>query len=235
MKPSKEISQAIDFSYKEDYENIVNSSGYFSRIVYKKSHKSLERFGDEISRGRLLELGAQADQHRLYVKGPYDLYVVSDINLDLLQSQEKMRKDAKQSFAEIRYEKIDALSIPYADNSFDRIVATCLIAHLNNPIDALNEWRRVVRPGGQIDFYVACEPGIVLRLARLLTHKRVKRLSPYPYDLLQYAMHVNHFPALREFIKFVFKSDEIRGRFFPFPFLTWNFNLWAIYSVKVEK
>jgi ubiquinone/menaquinone biosynthesis C-methylase UbiE len=41
-------------------------------------------------------------------------------------------------------EKLDLI----ADNAYDRLTATCLIAHLANPEQALVEWRRVVKSGG---------------------------------------------------------------------------------------
>jgi phosphatidylethanolamine/phosphatidyl-N-methylethanolamine N-methyltransferase len=237
MKPSDELRTAHEFTYKYDYEKIVDSGSFLSRWVYQKSHQTLESYARNIPGGRVLELGAQADQHRPYVKTNFSEYIVSDINLDLLTLQSKSRDSSargKESDS-VKYQQIDASNIPYPDNHFDRIIATCLIAHLPNAEDALYEWRRVVRLGGQIDFYVACEPGLLLRLARTLTHKRINRQSPYAYDLLEYSQHRNHFPGIHEFIKFVFQKDEIRKKMFPFRSLGWNLNLWAIFSIKVQK
>lgn len=36
----------------------------------------------------------------------------------------------------------------YNDNSFDEVLATCVLAHLTNPEIALKEFRRVARTGG---------------------------------------------------------------------------------------
>ena len=240
MKPSEELELANYLSYKEDYEKIVNSGSWLSKWIYKKSHSTLEEFTRGKSLTSILELGAQSDQHRKFVGHEYLLYVVSDINIELLNQNievtesEKLPRE-KIGGKEVAFEKIDASNIPYPDNSFDRVIATCLIAHMNEPADALYEWRRVVRNGGQIDFYVALEPGMFLRLARSITHKRVKRNSKYRYDLLEYSQHKNHFPAIREFINFVFSQDQISRKFFPFKFLSWNQNLWVIYSISVSK
>lgn len=240
MRPSEELHLANYLSYKEDYDNIVNSGSRLSRWVYKKSHSTLEEFTIGKSFSSVLELGAQSDQHRKFVSHEYDSYIVSDINIEILsQGSEVIELDkspGEQNEAKkVVFQKIDAARIPYPDDYFDRVIATCLIAHMNEPADAMYEWRRVIRSGGQIDFYVALEPGMLLRFARSITHKRVKRNSKYRYDLLEYSQHKNHFPAIREFINFVFSQDEISRKFFPLKFPSWNLNLWVIYSVHVRK
>jgi ubiquinone/menaquinone biosynthesis C-methylase UbiE len=240
MKPSEELDLANYLSYKEDYEKIVNSGSWLSKWIYKKSHSTLEEFTKGKSLKSILELGAQSDQHRKFVSHEYLSYVVSDINTELLnQGSEFIGSDTSPSEKlenkKVVFQKIDAGSIPYPDDSFDRVIATCLIAHMTEPADVMYEWRRVVRNGGQIDFYVALEPGMLLRFARSITHKRVKRNSKYRYDLLEYSQHKNHFPAIREFVNFVFSQDQISRKFFPFKLPSWNLNLWVIYSVHVRK
>jgi SAM-dependent methyltransferase len=42
----------------------------------------------------------------------------------------------------------DALALPFADDSFDAAVAVNVLDHLHDPVPALLEARRVVRPGG---------------------------------------------------------------------------------------
>jgi ubiquinone/menaquinone biosynthesis C-methylase UbiE len=245
MKPSEIIAIANKDLYKRDYENIVMSGGFLNRWVYKKTHQELERFHIRNSQSgiSILELGAQADQHRPWVRMNFRSYVVSDIDIEpLLNSKLKYESNLSKSdsqeigdFPQITFKQIDAEHIDYPDNTFDRLLATCLIVHLQNPIDALHEWRRVTRDKGQIDFYVPCEPGLILRLARSLTHKRKKLSVGFPYDLLHYSQHKNHFPAINEFLKFVFADDQIKRRFFPLTFLPWGFNLWAVYSIQISK
>jgi phosphatidylethanolamine/phosphatidyl-N-methylethanolamine N-methyltransferase len=245
MKPSDIIALANKDLYEHDYENVVMLGGKLNRWVYRMTHQELEKFKmKEPQNGiSILELGAQADQHRSWVKSNYQSYIVSDIDLNpLLKSKAIYEKylsevDLKTAIniPEIKFEQINAEQIEYPDETFDRLIATCLIVHLGTPIDALYEWRRVTKDGGQIDFYVPCEPGLILRTARNLTHKRKKLNVEFPYDLLHYSQHRNHFLAIEEFIKYVFEKDSVTRRFFPFNFLSWGFNLWAVYSIQINK
>ncbi len=40
--------------------------------------------------------------------------------------------------------------LPYADASFDTVVADSLLEHLDDPSSAFREWARVIRPGGRL-------------------------------------------------------------------------------------
>ena len=245
MKPSEIIAKANKDLYECDYERVVVLGGKLNRWIYRKTHKELEKFKIEESRIgiSILELGAQADQHRSWVRTNYESYIVSDIDLKpLLKSKAIHERNLSQNgstvagtIPNVRFEQIDAEQIEYPDETFDRLIATCLIVHLGTPIDALNEWRRVTKDGGQIDFYVPCEPGLILRVARNLTHKQKKLSVDFPYDLLHYSQHRNHFLAIDEFAKYIFSDDNVTRRFFPFKFLPWGFNLWAVYSINIKK
>jgi SAM-dependent methyltransferase len=242
MKPSEMIAKAVEEFYKSDYENIVMSGGFLKRYIVRKTHLEIERFAlnnskDSIS---ILELGAQADQHRSFVKINYHTYIVSDINFKPLITAKqiydlkRIKQNTKMS-PDVKFEQIDASKINYPGETFDRIVATCLIVHLDNPIDALHEWRRVMKDNGQIDFYVPCDPGLLLRMARNLVHKWKKLSVNYPFDLLLYSDHKSHYLAINQFINFTFSNDNIKRRFFPFRFFPWGFNLWAVYSIRIIK
>ncbi len=44
----------------------------------------------------------------------------------------------------------DVYKLPFKNDRFDAVVASEVLEHLENPLDALNEMARVVRPGGNI-------------------------------------------------------------------------------------
>ena len=87
---------------------------------------------------------------------------------------------------------LDRGALPFADNSFDQLRAVHLIEHVDDVIKTMEDFHRVVRPGGTIyivtphytDFSSFCDP----------THQLVVALgvTGTPSD----ADHAAHFEAL---------------------------------------
>lgn len=96
-------------------------------------------------------------------------WVTSDVaaRLDLLEVNEagslspmlrQMKRHVLGTFPEV-----DMQALPYADASFDLVVHSDTLEHVPDPLKALQECRRVLRPGGALCFTV---PTIVGRLTR---------------------------------------------------------------------
>jgi len=232
MKKSERISLEAAKYYAENYSSMMNSG--LSGFVYRRSHKDLENnnFIRNLKKPTILELGASQDLHRQYVDNDYFSYIVSDIDPNLIELATKQSaKDERVTFR-----VVDATNTNFADSSFDRVIVTCLIAHMRFPEDVLEEWRRVVKHNGILSFYAAAEPSMLLRFSRAITHKRnAKAHGTKNYDLLQYGQHHVHFPAIRTFVEDIFSADEINKRRFPFQWLPWNFSLYTVYHIKVRK
>jgi SAM-dependent methyltransferase len=61
------------------------------------------------------------------------------------------------------YPKIDMRTMPYPTDAFDLVIHSDTLEHIANPIRALSECRRVLRPGAALCFTI---PTIVERLSR---------------------------------------------------------------------
>jgi SAM-dependent methyltransferase len=58
----------------------------------------------------------------------------------------------------IRFEEGDAEALPFANKSFDAVVANFGVHHVPEPIRALHEMYRVLRPGGRVAFTAWAAP-----------------------------------------------------------------------------
>jgi SAM-dependent methyltransferase len=76
-----------------------------------------------------------------------------------LDASEGMVAVARARYAEIEFQQGDAERIPFADASFDAVVAGFVVNHLPRPEQALAEFVRVVAPGGRVAVTVWDRPG----------------------------------------------------------------------------
>ena len=60
------------------------------------------------------------------------------------------RRKAEQQGAAVRFEEADAEQLPFASGSFDLVVSRHVLWTLPHPQAAIDEWKRVLRPGGRL-------------------------------------------------------------------------------------
>lgn len=60
---------------------------------------------------------------------------------------------ARRLDSRVRFLASDAERLPFAEGTFDLVTATDTFEHFANPLEALREMARVLRPGGYIIFY----------------------------------------------------------------------------------
>jgi len=80
-----------------------------------------------------------------------------DLSLGMLQQREKGSDDRS------RFAAASGQSLPFADSSFDALVCTAAFHHFPDPHRALEEFRRVLRPAGQLIVVDTCRdlsPGL---------------------------------------------------------------------------
>ena len=197
--------------------------GFYSRLV----HRLIDRpFQGQTTR-IMLEVGAGAGQHAQHVSTVFETYYQTDANAELIGQQHPM--DARVIPLVANAEDLST----FDTDSVDRLVATCLLAHLDHPEQALAEWRRVVKPGGSISIYLPAEPGMLLRFLRHAAVAPKSRRLGQDHLSIVYRDHRNHYPGMRQMIRLAFPQDEIRRRRFPTRWLGWNFSLFEIVHIVV--
>ena len=219
---SKEMTEKY---YKTFYRKTVGIKGtgivgLLSRYPHKLMEKNITHKAH-----RILEVGFGEGEHFRYVKSPYKQYIGIDIDRERLLQNEYPKH--------ISTKVMDAQKIDYPDSYFDRVIATCLLAHLQEPEVALHEWRRVLKSGGLCTIYVPLEPSVALKIFRLIVMKpKLRKMGFDSYDLFIAREHINHASRLMVFIKNVFENDETTILMRPFPIKIHCINLFAVIHIR---
>jgi phosphatidylethanolamine/phosphatidyl-N-methylethanolamine N-methyltransferase len=135
-------------------------------------------------------------------------------------------------FPNLRFVTGDVQELPFEDESFDRVVSTCLLHHLPDVERALNEIRRVLKQGGEFGVELPMDPGAMNRLVKtLVTYPSMRRLGISNPRLTYAREHTNQVAAIIVLLREVFRDDDYRIRYRPFGVPSWNLNLFATFHV----
>lgn len=194
-------------SYISGYDEL-NSTKTLASHFLSTSHRIMEKTIDSHLRfSKVLEVGAGTGEHLRFVKHDYDQYYLTDQSEEMLASARRKYKLVPNE--KLLFEKQDASKLTYRDEFFDRLIATHVLEHLQNPVAVLQEWHRLVRKGGLISIVLPCDPGMLWRLGRHVGPRRNARQLGIEYDYLMATEHINsiynlvvliryHFPQARE-------------------------------------
>ena len=175
--------------------------------------------------GKVLEIGFGSGEHLPFVKYvPQKQYVGLDLReSDYSKAVSQMSTEFASRFS---FKQGDAQNIDFPNAYFDRTFSTCLLHHVNEPLDVLLEARRVTRPGGEISFTLPTDPGLANQVAKkLISAPRMKKISNVDPWLIYSLEHRNHVNGLLHLIRYVFKDDDLTLHYGPLRIPSWNFNL----------
>ncbi len=102
---------------------------------------------------------------------------VTGIDRDASRIEIAEQSASERGTANVRFQTADVLDLPFSDASFDAVFAHAVLQHVREPLRALAEMRRVLKPGGVIGLrdddrgsvVIAPHAPEVVRLIELLT------------------------------------------------------------------
>lgn len=101
------------------------------------------------ARGLVLELGCGTGANFPYYREDARLVATEPDPYMLARARRRARGVGKP----IALVQAAAESLPFPDGTFDAVVATLVLCSVEDPLHALAEVRRVLRPGGELRFY----------------------------------------------------------------------------------
>jgi len=219
--------QDKDRFYSEFYSQ--TSSRGATGLLHKIAHSQLEKNLFDEKYRKILEVGANQEEHLPFVKIVFDRYIMTDISYPKIEQKVENKRNVTKVYSDVQ-------ALDFKSKSFDRVIVSCVLHHVANPFVALKEIRRVCANNGTVSIHLSADPSL---LYRILWHigslaKLKKQDSEMDFKLNHALEHTGNCFSLETMINSVFKGDKIRKKRFPFP-ITWNLNLHTTYQIKVSK
>lgn len=117
--------------------------------------------------GTVLEIGVGTGPNIRHYRNASHVYAIEPDR----DSAEEARRVAAKASVPVTIEVAPAESLPYKDRSFDHVVSSLVFCSVHDQHAALNELRRVLKPGGRLHMVEHVRPRseILFNLFRVLT------------------------------------------------------------------
>ena len=229
------VSGRIVDDYYERHYAAVHGAGCLGGAA-TVLHRRLERLrGPDDSFPLTVEVGAGRFEHYPFVRHRRERYVATDIRVPLEHEGYRAWR-AGEGAADLEFMQMDAGRLAFGDRTVDRLVASCLLIHLPDPLAAVREWQRVCRPEGVVDMLVPCDPGLVSRAFRRVVSQRVARrhgVPPEEYVLVNAIEHMSPFNRVVTLTRAAVEPGRrLDVSYFPFSRVpSWNLNAFAVLTI----
>jgi phosphatidylethanolamine/phosphatidyl-N-methylethanolamine N-methyltransferase len=221
--------------YREKFADVYDGSNYSSplqSLVMRASHKLMERaFDDQVHFGCVLEIGAGTGEHLPFVRHKFNKYILTDLDPKTLELAKKKLSEIHNG--KIEFETQTGERLIYADNTFDRVVATHVLEHIYQPHLVLNEWCRVLKNSGVLSILIPTDPGLAWRLGRHFGPRKNAIARGIAYDYVMAREHVNSCNNLIAILRHYF--PEAKEAWWPFPIASIDLNLFFCFHATVKK
>jgi len=221
--------------YREKFSEVYDESNYSSLLqssVMRASHKLVEKaYDDQTHFGRVLEVGAGTDEHYSFVRHTFDKYILTDLDPETLSVA---KNKLTGTFVEkVEFEAQTGNRLTYADDTFDRLVATHVLEHIYKPHLTLKEWCRVLKHGGVLSILIPTDPGVAWRLGRKLGPRKNAIAQGIAYDYVMAREHVNSCNNLIAILRHYFPQSK--EAWWPLPIPSIDLNLFFAFHAIVSK
>ncbi len=212
------------------YEGLNYEQGLAAYFM-NKSHEWCEKpFGADMHFERVVEVGAGTGVHLKTIKHSVKEYYLTDYSDEsLAKAKENINVDDYDFTIKFQQEDASKLSLP--DDFCDRLIGTHVLEHLLNPHLVLQEWARVVKPGGVISIILPTDPGFAWRLGRRVGGRSAFIKAGIDYDYWMAREHVNPLNNLVSFINYYF--EDVKSSWHPLRIPSMDANLFYICHIKV--
>jgi phosphatidylethanolamine/phosphatidyl-N-methylethanolamine N-methyltransferase len=135
-------------------EHIIKIYSFYAQIydflfgkLFEHGRTVALKIMDVKSRESVLEVGVGTGLALPFY--PKDAHVTGiDISREMLEKAEHKRE--KYKLSNVKLHNMDASSMTFADNTFDKVIASHVITVVPDPLNTLNEIKRVCKKGGEI-------------------------------------------------------------------------------------
>jgi ubiquinone/menaquinone biosynthesis C-methylase UbiE len=219
-----------DLSNQEWYEkhySKINVSGNTESFFHRKLHSLMEIDTVPQSGIRILEVGGNLGEHVPFVQNTWTEYVLTDLREPNLQFQTHLES------LNVTFKVADVQKLQFESEYFDRVIATCLFHHIENPLSGFTEMLRVTKPGGKITILIPNDPGLFYTfIHKFTTLQRAKRAGVLQEAKLFHATeHRNHYCSLRTLAKYAFQGHNMKLRGYPFFADFYNLNALTVLNI----
>ncbi|APB35251.1 methyltransferase type 11 [Gloeomargarita lithophora Alchichica-D10] len=160
----------------------IHVPDYFEACTAPENRFIIKHLGD--MRGKyILDLGCGAGENSVYFAMRGAECVAGDYSPEMVQlAQELATKYGMQITGKV----INAMAIDFPDHTFDIVYAANLLHHIPDPLVALREMQRVVKPGGQVCFWDPLIHNPVINIyRRMATQVRTTDETPLNIQIIR--------------------------------------------------
>jgi SAM-dependent methyltransferase len=208
------IQKLVDAYYLNYYEKVHSNLKSKSRLSF---HFQLESARTTLEKYPIvLEIGAGTSSHPKFLKHDFEVYLLTDIRTIKDNEISSIESGLIPQQPGIYKSIADATQLPYSDDSVDRVVSGCLLLHLDDQISALEEWLRVLKPGGVIDTLIPNDQSFSIWLYRLLfSRRKARKLGFNDFDLVNAFEHHSYYERIFRLASATFPTQQYEFQHYP--------------------